>query len=78
MLEDTIPKNNLLTNCLINGSHFFKTKSEFKVKTLRDFIDLLKSCNKEKKNIIISNLQSKIDAVPRYEERPAFDDEVPF
>lgn len=78
MLEDTIPKNNLLTNCLINGSHFFKTKSEFRVNTLRDFIDLLKSCNKEKKNIIISNIQSKIDAVPRYEEHPSFNDDVPF
>lgn len=79
MLEDTIPKNALLTNCLINGSHYFKNKVDFRTHTLETFIELLKSCNKEKKNIIASNLQSKIDSVPRYEDAPfSFDDDIPF
>ncbi|QUE92745.1 protein kinase [Pseudomonas sp. SCA2728.1_7] len=77
MLEDFIPKNNLLTNCIIDGSHFYKTTNAFKVSTLKNFIDILKSCNKEKKNIIISNLQSKVDAILRYEDTP-FSDDIPF
>jgi len=77
MLEDDIPKNNQLTNCIIDGSHFFKTSTDFKVSTLKNFIEILNSCSKEKKNIIISNLQSRIDSVPRYEDSP-FNDDIPF
>ncbi|PIB49495.1 hypothetical protein AOA57_10720 [Pseudomonas sp. 2588-5] len=77
MLEDVIPKNSIVSNCIINGSYYSKTKSEFRTPVLENFIKLLKTCNKEKRNVIISNLQSKVDSIPRYGEMP-FDDDIPF
>ncbi len=78
MLEDVIPKNSLILNCFVNGAYHFKTNVSFRVYALRDFVDLFRSCSREKKNIIISNLQTKLDAVPRYDQKMDFDDDIPF
>lgn len=78
MLEDVIPNNSLLLNCFINGAYRYKTKNQFRVYVLRDFIDLFRPCSREKKNIIISNLQTKLDSVPRYDQKTNFDGDIPF
>jgi serine/threonine-protein kinase len=78
MLEDVIPKNSLILNCFVNGAYHFKTNVSFRVYALRDFVDLFRPCSREKKNIIISNLQTKLDAVPRYDQKMDFDDDIPF
>lgn len=78
MLEDVIPKNSLILNCFVNGAYHFKTNVSFRVYALRDFVDLFRLCSREKKNIIISNLQTKLDAVPRYDQKMDFDDDIPF
>lgn len=78
MLEEVIPKNSLILNCFINGAYHFKTNIFFRVYALRNFVDLFRSCSREKKNIIINNLQAKLDAVPRYDHKVDFDDDIPF
>jgi serine/threonine protein kinase len=78
MLEDFVPKNTLVLSCFINGAYFYNSKTMLSVNTLREFIDLFRSGSREKKNIIISNLQTKLDAVKRYDRKTGFDDDIPF
>ena len=78
MLEETIPKNNLIINCIVNGAFYYSNSSGFYVTTLKRFIDLLRSSSREKKNIILSNLQTKIDTIPRYSEESSDTNDVPF
>jgi hypothetical protein len=37
---------------------------------------ILRSCSKERKNVIFSNLCSKLDAIKRYDEKEV--DDIPF
>ena len=76
MLENKLPKNDQLIQCFISGGFYFKNKTTFYVHTLKSFIDVFRNSSLEKKNIIISNLQSRLDAVERYDS-PDWDD-VPF
>jgi serine/threonine-protein kinase len=76
MLEKNIPANNLVARCFINGSYYFSKQPTFPVRLLKEFIDLLRSCSREKSNLILVNLQTKLDTVARYTEVPAED--VPF
>jgi serine/threonine protein kinase len=73
MLEEVVPKSTDVISCFVNGSYRFRTKYFFYVSNLRNFIDLLKSCPKEKKNIILSNIHSRLDAV----ERMPTDEDMP-
>lgn len=76
MLEEYIPNNTALIRCFVNGGYTFYPKTEIPVNVLRNFVILLRKSTKEKKNIILSNLHSKLDAIKRYEER--VEDDIPF
>jgi serine/threonine-protein kinase len=78
MLEEYIPDNSSIMRCFLNGSYYFSKNYYFSVYVLKSFVELLKSCSNEKKNIILSNLQSRLDAVERYDEKIEFDDDIPF
>ena len=77
MLEEDLPDNTNLIRCFINGAYYYKSNFIFKVYVLKNFIDLLRSCSTEKKNIIIGNLYTKIDAVERYYKTEPNED-IPF
>ena len=76
MLEEHIPDNASLTQCFINGPYYFSKRDTFPVSVLKSFIDLLRSCSKEKRNIILSNIFSKLDAIERYDKKAQ--DDIPF
>lgn len=76
MLEEYIPNNTTLTKCFVNGGYMFFPTIKIPVGALKDFVILLRQSTKEKKNIIISNLHSRLDAIPRYEQKA--DDDIPF
>jgi serine/threonine protein kinase len=79
MLEEYVLNCSNVLRCFINGQYFYHTKYQFPVSTLKGFLDLLRSSSREKKNIILSNLQSKLDAASRYDSKPnPFDDDIPF
>lgn len=77
MLEEYIPNNNLLVKCFVNGSYYYSRNHHIPIQTLKLFLELLRSCSKEKQNIILSNLHSKLDAIETYNKSPDFDD-IPF
>lgn len=78
MLEENLPNNTPVISCFLNGAYYFKRNKYFPVSSLKSFIELLRSCSKDKKNIIINNLCSKLDAIQRYTEAPPWEGDVPF
>lgn len=76
MLEEYIPNNAILIRCFIDGEYNYRTNAEFPVSILKSFLILLRQSTKEKKNIILGNIHSKLDAIPRH--RPPVDDDIPF
>lgn len=80
MLEEHVPSSPLVLKCFINGQYYFNNSYAFEVKILRSFLDLFRTSTRERKNIIIGNIQTKLDAVKRYSSRKFdnFDDDIPF
>jgi serine/threonine-protein kinase len=75
MLEETLPKNTLIIGCFLDGAYYFKSKS-VPVSLVKEFLDLFRACSRERRQIILSNLYTKLDALNRYDEK--LDDEIPF
>ena len=78
MLEDYIPTPSSVVECFVNGSFSFKRQASFPVRTLKAFIELFRSCSKEKQNIILSNIHTRLDSLERYHPKIDFDDDIPF
>ena len=78
MLEEYAPSCVSILRCFLSGGFKYR-KSDFDVSIMKDFISLMKSVSEEKKRIILANIQSRLDAVNRYEpQRPRMDDDIPF
>ena len=77
MLEENLPDNNLITKIFINGSYYFRENLDMSVNDLKAFIELLRSCSREKGNIILSNIHTKLDVINRYDDKFE-DDDIPF
>lgn len=78
MLEETIPKNQTLINCFLSGSYYYSKNNSIKVPNLKSFLALLRSCSKEKKEIVLANIRAKLDAIPRYDAPVDLDEDIPF
>lgn len=76
MLEDSVDGATVI-RCFISGQYYYKTNWGFHTGRLKDFVRLLKSCSDEQKRIILANLQTKLDRLPRY-FRDISDDDIPF
>lgn len=76
MLEEEVPDSALIISCFLNGTYYRK-RAGFPVWVVKSFLSLLRSCSREKQNIILANLQTKLDSLPRYEDEPVEDD-IPF
>lgn len=76
MLEEYLPSNNIITRCFLDGTHYHNENNHFPTHEVKDFIGLIRSCSKDKRNIIINNLCSKLDSIERY-TKPS-DDDIPF
>jgi eukaryotic-like serine/threonine-protein kinase len=75
MLEQAVPDASTVVDCLVEGGFFFQ-KFGFPVHSLRNFVGLLKSCSPGKIDILMGNLRSRLDSVPRYSQDDL--DDVPF
>ena len=78
MLEEYVPNPPLVIRCFLNGSYYFSNRIMIPVAILKAFVEFFRSCSREKKNIILSNIQTKIDSVSRYDEESVIDDDIPF
>lgn len=76
MLEETAPDSALITRCFVSGSYYYN-KAGFSVWAVREFLRLLKSSSQEKRRIIMANLHTRLDSIPRYADNP-IDDDIPF
>lgn len=77
MLEECLPDNAKIIRCFVDGAFNYKAKVKISVYTIRSFLLLLRKSPKEKRNIILINIHSKLDSISRYELKP-FDDNIPF
>ena len=82
MLEEYVSSNSSIIGCFLNGSYKFYTTREVEVSTIKAFIELLRSCSREKKNIILSNIQTRLGSIERDSMKKDSDeanfDDVPF
>jgi serine/threonine protein kinase len=75
MLEEFVPNANKVLRCLVVGNYYFKRKG-LGTRCVRDFVRLLQTSSPEQRRIIIANLHTRLDALPRYSALE--DDDVPF
>ena len=77
MLESIVPNNVDIISCFLNGAYYYAKARKISVDNVRSFIDLMRSCSRDKQKIILNNTFSRFDSVKRYDPDP-FDDEIPF
>ena len=78
MLENFLPQNTTIIKCFLDGAYRYKTNVGFNTAKLNHFLKFIKSCSKEKKNIVLSNLHSRFDGIRRIEPELLNDAEIPF
>jgi eukaryotic-like serine/threonine-protein kinase len=76
MLEEYVPDASQLLRCFMTGEYYYRSGMRIAVQPLKEFIDWFRGVSREKKNIVLGNIQTKLDAVPRYSE--PMDDDIPF
>lgn len=79
MLEENVASNAGVLRCFLNGDYYYSRSALFPVSEIKSFIELIRSCSIDKRNIIVTNLCTRMDAIERYTEAPvSFDDDIPF
>lgn len=78
MLEKQVPTNVVVLRALINGAYYYSNKKFFDVAVVRSFIEIFRNSSQAKRNIIVANLRTRMDAIVRYHEKGALDDDIPF
>ncbi|MDR9836086.1 protein kinase family protein [Herbaspirillum huttiense] len=76
MLEENIPNPTIVVSCFVNGSYKYLKNKSISVSTLKSFLNLFRAVSREKKNIIVANLLTRLDSVPRYQA--PIEDDIPF
>jgi len=77
MLEETVPDAAVVLRCCLDGMYYYR-KAGLEVSIVREFVKLLRSTSDERARIILANLHSKLDALPRYSEPELTEDDIPF
>ena len=75
MLEETVPDCATVTRCFMDGTYHYR-KAGFSVDAVRQFLDVLRTCTPERGQILLANLHTRLDAIPRYSDQ--CDYETPF
>lgn len=79
MLENFLPDPTTISSCFVNGAYRYSKNANFEVDALKNFLALLRKSSREKQEIIIANLHSRLDAMPRHTTAPPqMDDDIPF
>jgi len=78
MLETDVPDPALVIRCFLDGSYYYHKNAGLEVDCVRQFLGLLKSCLDEKARIVLANLHTRVDTLPRYAEAQLSGDDIPF
>jgi eukaryotic-like serine/threonine-protein kinase len=76
MLETMVPDSAVVLRCLVNGMYYYR-KNGLEVGIVREFLKLLRAAADERGRVILANLHTRLDALPRYDPA-APEDDVPF
>ncbi|MBU1628383.1 protein kinase family protein [bacterium] len=76
VLEDEIQNTNDVINAFVSGNYQYYNKPIYSCYVLRDFLQVLKKSDKEKKTILMLNIQNRLNQVKRTVNTE--EDEVPF
>ncbi len=76
MLEEFVPNPAVVIRCLLRGTYYYQKNGPMTVADVKDFLRLLQNVTLEKKRIILANIHTKLNAMPRYAGPP--DEEIPF
>jgi len=77
MLEQYVPDAVIVLRCFIVGTYYYR-KTGLPVACVRNFLRLLKSSTDEKNRIILANLHTRLDSLPRYSQQEEAGDDIPF
>ena len=77
MLEREVPDSVVVLRCFITGTYYYHKLGLF-VDPVRNFLRLLKSSTDDENRIILANLHTRFDALPRYAKPELGADDVPF
>lgn len=77
MLERQIPDAAPLIFCFLNGTCYYR-KQGMDVELIKGFVRLLQNASEEKRRIILTNLHSTLNAIPRYSHGTITPDDIPF
>lgn len=78
MLEEYLPSTAALCRIFVGGSYTYYPGQPVPVKTLKNFLDLLLNLGGQKQEIVVANIFSKLDGIPRAHSTHNLDDEIPF
>lgn len=83
MLEDILPEPVKICRLFVTGAFKYFVDKPVSVETIQEFSRFLRAMTPEKRDIVIANIFSRLDAVPRVEKRLNdsnydLDDEIPF
>jgi serine/threonine-protein kinase len=78
ILEAHVPDMALILRCMIDGAYYYRGDEYVETRCVRDFIQLLKSATDEKRRLIVANIHTRFDCVPRYRLTPPPADDIPF
>ncbi|WP_079214537.1 protein kinase family protein [Herbaspirillum robiniae] len=76
MLEEHVPSPPLVVNCFVQGQYRYFQQKNLPVSSLKNFLNLLRSSSREKQNIIVANILTRLDSVSRHDQ--IIDDDIPF
>lgn len=78
MLEKEVPDCTLVLRSLVEGEFYYR-KQGLSVDCVKGFVQLLRSCGEEKGRVVLSNLYTRLDVLPRYNKEAELpDDDIPF
>ena len=69
---------NLIASCFVDGGYYYYRENRVPSTILHKFVQLFRSCEKRRQRVILSNLNTRLDSIRRYDEPPNVDDDVPF
>ena len=80
MLEEMVPTPNDVSGVFIIGLYYSKINYSFDVSDLKNFLNLMRASNNERRLLVLNNIHSKLDSIAKYTKDTNFDldDEIPF
>ena len=72
-LEVDVPDAASVVRCFLSGGFYIRSQG-MKVSVVQDFLGLIRSSSRAKQIVILANLRTKLDSIPRYDT----DNDIPF